>query len=111
MSVSGCQEQKRTHRGSLRKLAICLCIAPASQRSTVASLSILKIKLLLRGQRCHHQSAVIFYMDDDRRLAKLRKDFGEVFLTALADPETVEICLNADGTLWQERLGEPLRLI
>jgi len=34
-----------------------------------------------------------------------------VFLSALADPETVEIVLNADGTLWQERLGEPLKEI
>lgn len=31
-----------------------------------------------------------------------------MFLAALADPETVEILLNADGTLWQERLGQPL---
>ena len=40
---------------------------------------------------------------------KLQKDLGEVFLAALADPETVEILLNADGTLRQERLGQPLR--
>ena len=44
-------------------------------------------------------------------LTKLRKDLGETFLEALADPETVEILLNADGTLWQERLGEPLKQI
>jgi type IV secretion system protein TrbB len=48
---------------------------------------------------------------NERQLDKLRKDLGEVFLAALADPETVEICLNADGTLWQERLGEPLKQI
>jgi type IV secretion system protein VirB11 len=36
----------------------------------------------------------------------LRRDFGGVFLVALADPETVEILLNPDGTLWQERLGQ-----
>jgi type IV secretion system protein TrbB len=47
----------------------------------------------------------------ERQLAKLRKDLGEVFLTALADPETVEVILNADGTLWQERLGKPLETI
>jgi P-type conjugative transfer ATPase TrbB len=47
----------------------------------------------------------------ERNLAKLRRDFGETFLAALADPETVEIVLNADGTLRQERLGEPLRVI
>jgi P-type conjugative transfer ATPase TrbB len=46
-----------------------------------------------------------------RQLAKLRKDLGEVFLAALEDSETVEIVLNADGTLWQERLGEPLEPI
>jgi len=47
----------------------------------------------------------------ERQLSKLRKDLGEVFLTALADPETVEIVLNADGVLWHERLGEPLQVI
>ena len=47
----------------------------------------------------------------ERQLAKLRKDLGEVFLAALEDPETVEIVLNADGTLWQERLGESLEPI
>jgi type IV secretion system protein VirB11 len=47
----------------------------------------------------------------ERNLSKLRKDLGEVFLAALEDPETVEICLNADGCLWQERLGEPLKVI
>ena len=43
---------------------------------------------------------------NERQLEKLRRDFGDVFLAALADPETVEIMLNPDGTLWQERLGE-----
>ena len=47
----------------------------------------------------------------ERQLEKLRRDLGEVFLAALADPATVEILLNADGNLWQERLGEPLRPI
>jgi type IV secretion system protein VirB11 len=42
----------------------------------------------------------------ERQLEKLRRDLGEVSLAALADPLTVEIMLNADGTLWQERLGE-----
>jgi type IV secretion system protein TrbB len=48
---------------------------------------------------------------EQRIMTKLRKDLGETFLEALADPETVEILLNADGTLWQERLGEPLKQI
>ena len=42
----------------------------------------------------------------ERQLEKLRRDLGDVFLQALADSETVEILLNPDGTLWQERLGE-----
>jgi len=43
---------------------------------------------------------------NERQLEKLRRELGEVFLAALVDPETVEILLNPDGTLWQERLGE-----
>jgi type IV secretion system protein TrbB len=42
----------------------------------------------------------------ERQLEKLRRDFGDLFLAALADPDTVEILLNPDGTLWHERLGE-----
>jgi hypothetical protein len=34
-----------------------------------------------------------------RRLEKLRRDFGPVFLAALNDPQTIEILLNVDGTL------------
>jgi type IV secretion system protein VirB11 len=36
---------------------------------------------------------------------------GPELLVALNDPRTVEIMLNADGRLWQERLGEPMRCI
>ena len=43
----------------------------------------------------------------ERKLEKLRRDLGEVFLAALADPATVGILLNADGTLWQQRLRAP----
>ena len=42
---------------------------------------------------------------------KLRRECGEVFLKAPEDKQTIEILLNADGKLWQERLGEPLRVI
>lgn len=55
--------------------------------------------------------------DDDRSTLKarakekLRRDLGPVLLDALADPETVEIMLNADGRLWQERLGQPMHCI
>jgi hypothetical protein len=47
----------------------------------------------------------------NRNLRKLRADPGAVVLDALSDPKTVEVMLNADGQLWQERLGEPLREI
>jgi type IV secretion system protein TrbB len=47
----------------------------------------------------------------ERQMEKLRRDFGSVFLAALGDPDTVEILLNADGTLWQEKLGESMRPI
>lgn len=42
---------------------------------------------------------------------KLSRNFGPLFMAALADKKTVEILLNPDGTLWQERLGEALRPI
>jgi type IV secretion system protein VirB11 len=37
---------------------------------------------------------------------KLEADLGIIFLTALKDPLTVELMLNSDGTLWQEKLGQ-----
>lgn len=46
-----------------------------------------------------------------RELRKLRADLGPIVLDALSDPKTVEVLLNADGRLWQERLGEPMREI
>jgi type IV secretion system protein TrbB len=46
-----------------------------------------------------------------RELRKLNADLGPVVLEALTDPLTVEVMLNADGRLWQERLGEPMREI
>ena len=42
---------------------------------------------------------------------KLRRECGEVFLKALEDNRTIEILLNADGKLWQEKLGERLCVI
>ena len=47
----------------------------------------------------------------DRAKEKLRRDLGGLIETALSDPKTVEIMLNADGKLWQERLGETMRCI
>lgn len=48
---------------------------------------------------------------DRRTLAKLDRDFGTVLSAALADPRTIEVLLNPDGRLWEERLGEPMRCI
>ena len=45
-----------------------------------------------------------------RRLEKLRRDFGPTFLAALNDPQTKEILLKADGTLWQEKLGGKMEI-
>lgn len=42
---------------------------------------------------------------------KLRRECGEVFLKALEDKNTIEILLNADGKLWQEKLGDRLAVI
>jgi type IV secretion system protein VirB11 len=39
------------------------------------------------------------------------RDLGGAFLDAFNDPKTVEIMLNADHRLWQERLGEGMRCI
>jgi type IV secretion system protein TrbB len=46
-----------------------------------------------------------------RELRKLRVDLGPLVLAALEDPRTIEVLLDADGRLWQERLGEPMREI
>lgn len=47
----------------------------------------------------------------DRAKTKLERDMGPELLAALNDPKTVEIMLNADGKIWQERLGEKMRCI
>ncbi|HAT3978672.1 TPA: P-type conjugative transfer ATPase TrbB [Legionella pneumophila] len=47
----------------------------------------------------------------DRAKEKLRRDLGGLIETALSDPKTVELMLNADGKIWQERLGETMRCI
>jgi len=46
-----------------------------------------------------------------RAKKKLERDMGPELLTALNDPKTVEVMLNADGKLWCERLGEPMKCI
>ncbi|MGX8726484.1 P-type conjugative transfer ATPase TrbB [Legionella pneumophila] len=47
----------------------------------------------------------------DRAKEKLKRDLGGLIEEALNDPKTVEIMLNSDGRLWQERLGETMRCI
>ena len=47
----------------------------------------------------------------ERARRKLERDAGPLFLSALTDSRTVEILVNQDGSLWQERLGEPLTRI
>lgn len=47
----------------------------------------------------------------DRAKEKLRRDLGDLIENALNDPKTVELMLNADGKLWQERLGEKMSCI
>src|ERR1700754_1691236 len=47
----------------------------------------------------------------ERAREKLLRDLGETFMNAFNDPTTVEIMLNADSRLWQERLGEGMRCI
>ena len=42
---------------------------------------------------------------------KLKRDLSDTFLQALADPQTIEIMLNADGILWQECLGQTMHPI
>ena len=45
---------------------------------------------------------------NDRAKLKLARDLGDSVLSVLMDPRTIELMLNADGKLWQERLGEPM---
>lgn len=46
-----------------------------------------------------------------RNLEALRRYAGKAVLDALADPMLCELMLNGDGTLWQERFGEPMQAI
>jgi type IV secretion system protein TrbB len=59
----------------------------------------------------HHQDEQAQDSVKARAKIKLERDLGPEILAALADPKTVEIMLNSDGKLWQERLGEKMRQI
>lgn len=43
-----------------------------------------------------------------RLIEKLRREFGQQIITALEDPDTIEIMLNCDGSLWVEKMGHPM---
>jgi P-type conjugative transfer ATPase TrbB len=51
------------------------------------------------------------YSIKERAKIKLVRDLGPLIIDALSDPKTVEIMLNADGKLWQERLGEKMHCL
>lgn len=53
----------------------------------------------------------IFESIKDRAKKKLERDMGSDLLAALNDPRTIEIMLNADGRLWQEKLGAKMMCI
>lgn len=46
----------------------------------------------------------------DRAKRKLERDASQIVF-ALQDPETVEIMVNADGRIWQEKLGQKIACI
>ncbi|WP_072633027.1 P-type conjugative transfer ATPase TrbB [Pandoraea apista] len=46
-----------------------------------------------------------------RTIERLAMEMGDVALHAFNDPQTIELMLNPDGSLWVERLGEPLKHI
>ena len=50
-------------------------------------------------------------LSTERAHAKLLRDLGPLLAEALMDARTIEVMLNPDGRLWQERLGEPMRCI
>lgn len=57
------------------------------------------------------ETDISFISLKDRAKKKLERDMGPLLMAALNDAKTVEIMLNADGKLWQERLGEKMKCI
>lgn len=43
--------------------------------------------------------------------AKLERELGVVILEALRDPQVVEVLLNDDGTLWEDRFSTGMKII
>lgn len=46
-----------------------------------------------------------------RILESLTRNLGPAFIEALSDPLTIEVMLNPNGVLYQERLGETMKVI
>lgn len=58
-----------------------------------------------------HEPEDQFESVKSRAKKKLERDMGPLLLGALHDPRTAELMVNADGKLWQERLGESMQCI
>ncbi len=50
-------------------------------------------------------------IQQQRLLSKIQSEFGKEVIDALFDDSVIEIMLNSDGTLWIERIGEPMQEI
>ena len=50
-------------------------------------------------------------IQQERVNRKLKTELGPLVVQALEDPKVVEIMLNSDGTLWQEKLGQGMESI
>ncbi len=48
---------------------------------------------------------------DNRLLASLEHNLGPVIMSALRDPDVVEIMLNPDGKIWIEKLGHEMEAV
>ncbi|GHV20312.1 hypothetical protein AGMMS49959_07380 [Planctomycetales bacterium] len=53
----------------------------------------------------------IFNAKHRGQIESLRSKLGANVVNALNDPKTIEVMLNPDGILWQERFGEPMKKI
>lgn len=49
--------------------------------------------------------------EQSRHVEKIRRELGTLIRGLLADPQVVEVILNADGRLWVERLGHPMEAL
>lgn len=60
----------------------------------------------------HEQPSLSLIKEAEQRIGeKIRRELGPTICDALQQPDVVEILLNADGRLWMERLGQPMKSI